>query len=229
MTGLVVVYNTKSLIEASFTSTRKFHPNLPILIIDGSDKNNECFSYVKSLADENTKIVQLEKNIGHGRGMDMGLRMIQTRHALIFDSDIVMLKSPLSAMLEMMEEDTFGCGWINEIGFDGYDYNTFQHQIKDGPVKYLHPYFQIVNVANYKKYAPYCHHGAPCYKTMIDIHKRGLSGKILKHFPGLTGHTSGKGSNWIGRPSEYIQHDFGGTRMANKAAGKKEIIGVWEK
>jgi len=65
-------------------------------------------------------------------------------------------------------------------------------------------------------------------QSEIDIFDQGLSGKILKNFPGL-GHTSGRGMNWIGRSSKWIQHDFGGTRKANKARGKEEIQGRWER
>jgi glycosyltransferase involved in cell wall biosynthesis len=227
MTGLVVSYNTYELLKRSIESVLKFHSSLPLLIIDGSDKGNLCYDYVQSLKSEQIHILQPGKNIGHGLGMNLGIRMIQTQYTLIFDSDIVILKSPVSQMLSMMEPDTFGCGWVTEIGTDGYDWGTFPHQI--GPVKYLHPYFQLINISNYKKFASYTHHGAPCYKTMIDIYNKGLSSKILKHFSGLTGHTNGKGANWIGRPSEYIQHDFGGTRIANKASGKKEIIGQWDR
>jgi hypothetical protein len=137
-----------------------------------------------------------------------------------------MLKSPLSKMLSKMEPDTFGCGWITEIGYDGFDFGTpgRNHTI---PIPYLHPYFQLLNVSNYKKYLPYCHHGAPCYKTMIDIYNKGLSKKILKNF--LTGHTAGQGMNWKGTPSKYIRHDFGGTRKINALAGKIEIPGQWER
>lgn len=229
MKGLVVTYNTRELIETSFNSIRKFHPSLPILIIDNSDEQDPCYKFVDSLQSKITEVIHTGANIGHGKGMDLGIKKLNSEYALIFDSDIEMLKSPLSGMLSLMESDTFGCGWITEIGTDGYDYGTFEHQKKDGPVKYLHPYFQLINVANYKKFVPYCHHGSPCYKTMIDIRRKGLSDKILKHFTGLTGHTSGRGANWIGQPSEYIKHDFGGTRMANKKAGKKEIIGTWDR
>lgn len=227
MTGLCVVYNTKELIEVAFNSIRKFHPSLHILIIDNSDAQNPCYKFTDSLRSKTTEVMHTNSNIGHGRGMDLGINKIASEYALIFDSDAEMLKSPLSGMLGMMESDTFGCGWINEIGDDGFDYGTpgRKHTRR---IPYLHPYFQLINVSNYKKYKPYCHHGAPCYQTMIDIYNRGLSERILKSFPGL-GHTSGQGINWTGKPSKYVKHDFGGTRMANKKAGKKEIIGKWDK
>lgn len=226
MTGLVVTYNTKELIETAINSIRKFHPSLPILIIDNSDKTNDCYEYVDSIKSDVTKVLHTGDNLGHGRAMDKGIRMIQTEYALIFDSDIEMLKSPLSQMLGLMEQDSFGCGWITEIAEDGYDYGTFPFHIAEEPIKYLHPYFQLINIKNYLKFQPYCHHGSPCYKTMIDIHRQGLS-RILKPF--LTGHTSGRGANWIGRPSEFIKHDFGGTRMSNVKSGLKEIPGQWDR
>lgn len=226
MTGLCITYNTFSLIERAYLSIRKFHPTLPILIIDGSKSSDPCYKYLDTIQSENTKVIHAGYNIGHGSGMDKGLRMISSEYAVIFDSDIVMLKSPLSQMLGMMDKNTFGCGWIYDIGEDGFDFDT-PGRVQRMKIPYLHPYFQLVNISNYKKYRPYVHHGAPCFLTMTDIYNRGLSGSILKHFPGLTGHTSGRGSNWIGRPSEYIQHDFGGTRKANKSRGEKEIDGTW--
>lgn len=227
MTGLVVCYNTKELLETSLNSVRKFHFALPIMIIDNSDREDPCYLLAESLKSEITEVIHTGENIGHGKGMDFGLRKIKTEFALIFDSDIEMLNSPVVQMLTMVEPDTFGVGWICEIGPDGYDYGTPGKNHVDA-IPYLHPYFQLINVSNYKKYAPYCHHGSPCYKTMIDIYRKGLSKKILKSFPGL-GHTSGEGINWIGKPSKYVRHDFGGTRLSNKLSGKNEIIGQWDR
>jgi len=228
ITAITVVYNTKELIERAYNSVRRFHPDMKMIIIDNSEKSDPCYSYLESLNSKFTDVIHTGKNIGHGMGMDKGIREVRTKYALIFDSDIIMLRSPVEKMLSMMESDTYGIGWIYEIGLDGFDFGTpGRNHYKAIP--YLHPYFHLLNVENYKKFAPYCHHGAPCYKAMVDIYEHKLSEKILKQFPGLTGHTSGRGINWVGRPSRYIQHDFGGTRMANKLAGKKEIEGTWQR
>jgi hypothetical protein len=228
ITAISVTYNTKELIERAYNSIRLSHPLMKVIIIDGSDRFNPCYNYLESIRNAYTEIIHTDKNIGHGRGMDLGIHKISTKYALIFDSDIIMLKSPVEEMLLMMQDDTYGIGWVYEIGVDGFDFGTpgRNHKIA---IPYLHPYFQLINIDNYEKFAPYCHHGAPCYKTMIDIYNKGLSNRILKFFPGLTGHTSGYGINWVGRPSEYIQHDFGGTRNANKKSGLEEIQGAWEK
>ncbi|MHA1395742.1 MAG: glycosyltransferase family 2 protein, partial [Promethearchaeota archaeon] len=226
ITGITVCSNTKDLIERAYTSVRKFHTYMPIIIVDGSDPKNPCATYVKSLASNLTTVISLGYNIGHGKGMAMGINQAKTKYALIFDSDIEMLKSPVNQMLEMMEEDTFGVGFIQKVGMDGYDYGVKPEHKKQKWMPYLHPYFQLINIKNYRKFHPYVHHGAPCYLTMRDIYKRGLSNKILKEFPGL-GHSASQGFNWKGKSREYIRHDTRGTRNERKQKNLNEIDQGW--
>ena len=201
---------------------------MPLIIIDGSDKSDPCYSYVISLASELITVGVCEYNIGHGRGMDAGIRMCKTRFALIFDSDIVMLKSPVEQMLAMMEDDTYGVGYTEKSGLDGYEYGAHAHH-KDQDFMYmLHPFFHLLQISEYFKFHPYVHHGAPCFKAALDIHNRGLTDKIIKRFPGL-GHTHGKGWCWSAVPGEWILHDTAGTRNDRVKRGKSEIEGIWER
>jgi len=227
ITGITVCQNTKDLIERAYNSVRKFHPDMPIIIIDGSNPGDQCAGFVRGLASGVTTVVSLGYNIGHGRGMCMGIDQAKTPYALIFDSDIEMLKSPVQAMFEMMEEDTFGVGYIEEkTAFDGFEWGWPGHNTPGEWMPYLHPMFQLIDIRNYRKFHPYVHHGAPCYLTMLDIYKRGLSGKILKQFPGL-GHSSGKGLNWTGTPREHIRHDPGSTCRERTGDAPRRIEGGW--
>ena len=226
ITGITVCHNTRDAMACAYNSVRKFHPDMLIIIIDGSNPNDPCAAYVKSLASEVTMVFSLGYNIGHGRGMCAGIEQAKTKYALIFDSDIEMLKSPVQIMLDMMEEDTFGVGYTEKTGFDGFEYGAHPHHKREAWMPYLHPFFQLINIENYRKFHPYVHHGAPCYLTMLDIYKRGLSSKIIKEFPGL-GHSSGKGWNWAGIPREHIRHNTAGTRGSRKARGLSEIEGGW--
>jgi glycosyltransferase involved in cell wall biosynthesis len=229
VSGICVTYNTKDLIERTYTSIRKFHFNMRIIIVDGSEEKNSCFEYVKELTkDPNTQVFHVNKNIGHGRGLHIGIENTETKFALIFDSDIEMLKSPVQAMLDMMEEDTYGIGYIEKTAFDGHEWGSKAVHKTQGWMRYLHPYFCLINLDEYDKYKPFIHHGAPAVNTMLDIHRRGLGNKIIKEFPGL-GHSSGQGVNWKGETREYIRHDTYGTRAYRRSKGLEEIEGVWER
>ena len=195
---------------------------MPIIIIDGSDVGNSCAAYVRGLASDVTTVVSLGYNIGHGRGMCMGIDKARTKYALIFDSDIEMLKSPIETMLAMMEADTFGVGAVDEKA----DFNRFAHEKHgrvEGFVRYLQPYFQLIDIGNYKKFYPYVHHGAPCYLTMLDIHKKGLSGKIIKAFPGLA-QFGPEGAEF---PGEYVLHHYATTRQFRTSKRLPDIEGAW--
>lgn len=217
ITGITVCWNTKDLIERAYNSIRKFYPDMPIIIVDGSDSRDPCASYVRGLASELTTIIQPGHNIGHGRGMCLGIEKAKTPYALIFDSDIELLEPCIPAMLAMMEEDTFGVGYIEKIGYDGFVYGAHPHP--EGSLPCLHPYFHLIDIRNYKKYYPYVHHGMPVYLTMLDIHKKELSGKIIKQFPGLVNHAP---------DSKFVRHDTScGTGDRRKALGLPHIEGAW--
>jgi hypothetical protein len=91
----------------------------------------------------------------------------------------------------------------------------------------MHPFFHLIQIPVYLTLHRYVHHGAPCFKTALDIHNRGLSEKILKQFPGL-GHTAGQGWCWTPVPPVWIRHDTAGTRHDRVRRGKQEIEQGWE-
>ena len=224
---MCVTHNTRHLIERAYKSIRKFHPDLQLIIVDGSDIYDPCREYVKSLSSPYVTLMLYNYNVGHGRGMDAAIRQVKTKYALIFDSDIVMVKSPVEAMLAMMEADTYGIGYTEKTGFDGFEYGAQAHHKNQGFMYMLHPFFHLLQVSEYFKFAPYTQHGAPCYKAALDIHRHGLTNKIIKVFPGL-GHTAGKGWCWDPVPGEHIKHDTAGTRKDRVSKGKSEIEGKWD-
>jgi hypothetical protein len=204
---------------------RRFHPDLPLVIIDGSTADDPCFEFVASLRGPLNMVYQLGYNIGHGRGLHYGLERCPTAQALIFDSDIIMLKSPIAAMAEMLTPEVYGVGHVYSVGRDGFDFGTPNHG-HTAPVPYLHPYFALLNVKQYFRFAPFCHHGAPAYKAMLDLYDHGQSHR-LRHFAGLDDR--GLGMQPSGRSSMYVRHKFGGTRLHNKECGKEEIEGTWQR
>jgi hypothetical protein len=69
---------------------------------------------------------------------------------------------------------------------------------------YLHPYFHLIDIKNYRKFPPYAHGGAPCTPTMLGIYQSGASNKIIKQFKDMTN----------GVP-KFVKHDGGGTCRMN--------------
>ena len=227
ITGITVSHNTKDLLQRAYESVRRYHPEMMIIIVDGSDRSDPCRKYVESLSGPYTTLMLCAKNVGHGVGMDMAIRQVKTKYALIFDSDIEMLKSPVEQMLAMMEPDTYGVGYIELTGEDGFEYGSHPHHKNEKATRYLHPYFMLLQVSEYYKFASFTQHGAPCYKAMVDIKRQGLSDKIIKEFPGL-GHSSSSGWNWTGVPREWIRHDTRGTRDVRVKKHLPEIEGNWD-
>src|ERR1035437_2325100 len=228
VTAICVVHNTLELFRNAYESFRKFHPEMLFIIVDGSDLNDPCRAYVESLAGPYNMLMLAQGNIGHGKGMDLAISQVKTKYALIFDSDIIMVKSPVQEMIDLMEPDSYGCGYLEKTGLDGYEYGAHANHKNEDFMMMMHPFFHLLQISEYYKFAPYCHHGAPCFKAALDIHNHGLSEKIYKVFPGL-GHTHGKGWCWNPVPGTHIIHDTAGTRKDRVRRGKSEIEGGWEK
>lgn len=225
ITAVCVACNTPLLIRRMYRAFRHFHSLIKMIIVDASDKSNACQRILDTICCEKTTVYRFNKNIGHGKGLNFGISKVQTKYVLIMDSDTEIIKSPVKEMYDLMGKGIYGIGWVTEIGKDGYDFGTWAyHRV---PVKYLHPYFALINVEEFYKHPPFVHHGAPAYKAMLDLHLKKQSYKLI-NFAGLTGHTNGVGANWIGRPAEYVIHDFGGTRNELKRMGREEIEGKWE-
>ena len=132
--------------------------------------------------------------------MDVALKQCPTERALIFDSDIeMMVEGSIEEMDELLSDDDYGIGEICYTNKEGRNV--------DAGIKYLHPYYMMINTKQYDKYHKFVHHGGPCYKTMIDIHEKGHSSKLID-FP----------------VKDYINHDWKGTRDLNPP----EFLNDWE-
>ena len=160
ITGVVVNYNTPDMLKEAIDSIRRFY-DFDIIVIDGSE--------IPVQTDET--VYHFRYNIGHGKGMNIGITLADTDKVLLFDTDIVLKKPCIEEMLKMFDEDTYGVGEVNIADKWGY-----------GDVPCLHPYFQIISKKWYYKFLPYIHSGAPAILASIDLYKRGESWR-LKNFP----------------------------------------------
>lgn len=190
-TGITVVYNTKSLIDRSIKSIRKFYPELPLIIVNGSTPGHKCDVYLKSNPYDNCIIHHVGINIGHGKGLHYGIRMCRDKQVLLFDSDIEMKKGGiLEKMGSHLKDSSYGIGEICHVDKHGRNVNI--------GIPYLHPYFVLINTIQYMKYKSFSHHGSPCIKTMLDLYEQSKSFMLIE-FP----------------VKDYIEHNYRGTRNLN--------------
>lgn len=205
--GVVVTYNTFLLFKEMYESLRRWLPELPLVVVDGSDRNNACWRYVRQLNGGLNMCYQLERNIGHGQGMHYGIEHTQADTYLLMDSDIVLTGNPLAQMDALLEEGVYGVGEIYHIGMDGLHRNPVCN------LPYLRPYFMLLSGRQYHQHHRFIHHGSPCVKAMRQIYAEGRSSTALVPFP----------------VTQYVQHGWGGTRKMNVENHKPEIPNLWEK
>lgn len=199
LTAITIVHNTKALLQTAIGSYRQWHDHR-IVVINGSDPGSECDLYVKQEIKSQFKGVythNIGHNIGHGPGMHYALERITTPYALIFDSDVrVVSPRAVDDMLFMAHK-------ITQCGDRLYGIGEICHADENGRnaergIRYLHPYFVLINVREYFNWPAFVHHGAPCYKAMNALHKAGKSDMLVEY-----------------NVRESVQHEWKGTRQLN--------------
>jgi hypothetical protein len=183
VTAVTVSRNNKNELERAYKSIKKLHPDMNFIIIDCSDLDNKCCDYVCSLQSDKVTSVLLGEDVGIGKGLRAGICMVSTKYAMVFDSKIQMIKSPVIQMLKLMDEDSFGIGRLLTTDSCGYPYGESLLSSEESPTISLCHCFQIIRVSTYSRFQPYVNHVSPGFRAMNEIKKQGLSSKILKTFP----------------------------------------------
>jgi len=205
ITALTVFYKTTHLIDISLKPLRKFYPKIKIIVANNSPEDDECTEALLKFAkeDKKTLIIQLDKNYGHGPGLNRGMEYVKTPYVYIFDSDTEIVKeSMLENMLSEMDSHTYGVGFVRLTSRGG------SHRDKgtmDDPdvMRYLHPLACVISLHQYKKFPKFQSGGAPFNETCSAIRDSGIENLLIKHFPVILG----------GRLHQnYVKHHSGSTR-----------------
>jgi len=191
ITGIIVSYNEAILLTNCYRSIRRYYPYMKIIIIDGSNLHNPCYKIAQGYIGKHTQVISTHFNIGHGKGMKLGISLCNTDYFLLIDSDTKMIQPPLQKMISEMDLSTYGIGEIIQVDKRGLNQDK-------GEIHYLHPYFALINKHRYNTFKPIIHHGAPMIQSMIHIHGAGATG-FLKHFP----------------VPDYVEHYGRGTRKSS--------------
>lgn len=90
-TVIIVNYNTMHYLETSISAIRRFSaPDTEILVVDNKS-NDGSREWLRSKPG-GAYSVRLPMNVDHGRGLDIGLLMCRTEHAILLDSDAFPLR-----------------------------------------------------------------------------------------------------------------------------------------
>lgn len=167
ITVIIVCYNTPNIITNAVDSIIEYVNEL--IIVDNSDKKNDAYFECDILYQkyDNLKVIHTEKNIGHGPGLNLGVKNVNTEYFICMDSDAKLLDNNLlEEMIKTLEKDknVYGCGKIIK------QYVNLNGKIKK--IDYLYLPFCMINKNNFLNNKSFIHGGAPFIETMKNIYKK---------------------------------------------------------
>ncbi len=120
LTVIIVTYRTsKKIIEDNIKSIDK---NVKILLIENS-KKFEHKAYLKKKF-KNIQIICSGKNLGYGKGNNLGLKKIKTDYALILNPDIICEKNFFKNLSKIISSkidfNVIGCQYKKEKSMGGF-------------------------------------------------------------------------------------------------------------
>ncbi len=200
VTASVLFYNTDDLIPVSIGSFRKFYPDMDLLVVDNSDDGICSPAIDKFIKDDKyTMVLRTGKNLGHGIGADLCITKPKSKYVYIFESDVLMYKAGLiEAMLELMDDKTYGIGRLDDLTYEGYDW--LPADWKGRSRKRIWIFASLINVEQYLKFPRFNSdrgtNAEPVVDAMRAIEDSGRSTELLKQF----------------NTEAYVEHLYGGTR-----------------
>jgi len=201
ITAITVNYNTPDFLERLLSSFRKHYPDIPFIVIDGSDTDK--YNEIKPFTDKySVEIHHFNGNIHHGPGLAYGLAVANTERVLFLDSDLIVVNPGFVEDLNSkLHTHSYGIGDVQTVNEKGFNV--------DKGMAYLHPACALINKSVAILYPLPIKHGAPMINAMIEINKQGR-GYLLQHEEWVT-------NDFRNTDKKYIIHDWQGT--VNRTGG----------
>jgi len=161
-TIIIVSYNTSQLLQDAHYSIRKYYPETPVIIVDNSDRHDQCYKTASYLKSDYTRVLHTNSNVGHGPAMKFGIAQVNTEYFLLMDSDVTInCSGVIERMEDLFSENTYGVGQVMQINSVGLNVDT--------GIPYLHPHFALISKEQYIKHEGIINHGAPMIKAMQSV------------------------------------------------------------
>lgn len=100
LTIIIVTYNSQAVIAQCLQNLD--HKKYDILVIDNASSDNSCDIINRDFP--KVKLIKLEKNIGYGRGNNVGLHATKTDFALILNPDAIIKSQDIELVLKAMKK-----------------------------------------------------------------------------------------------------------------------------
>jgi GT2 family glycosyltransferase len=162
----IVHYRTPELIQHAVEAFRRFHPGVPLLLIDNGS-TPESARLLHELVERHGpgEVLLNSTNLHHGPAMDQAVRHLEAPLILLLDSDaIVVREGLLDRFHDVFEADprAYAAGkmiWMDSRGFD--------LPRPAGGHPYIRPICMMLRRDLYRALPPFERHGAPCLRNMI--------------------------------------------------------------
>ena len=229
VTILTVNYNTPTVTMKMLGSLFKYYPDIPVVIVDGTDLIREQQEIVKySELHTNIKLYKLGYNIHHGPGMDYGIRRISTEYIIIVDPDVLILKGGIIEYIgNNISDKAVYIGIPQMVDRNG----TKNSRNSRNVITYIHPSLMIVKRLIYgylldgvTKIRPFVKHGAPCIKTMTDIYEAGEGNSMLQYLPLINDYFYHEGRGVVKYTGYNMQNTSKKSRIRTRKPPKLDIM-----
>lgn len=141
VTVIVPSHNTVNHLKNTYTSIRKFYPNIPLIIIDDASTDGTD-EWLMSLSDSNLTIIVDRTRKGHTFWYDEGMRLAKTDICAILHSDMMIGPLYFENLLKNLKKNTVVCATrveppihpegmekiVKNFGMDYSDFNEVEFE-----------------------------------------------------------------------------------------------------
>jgi len=213
VTAVTLFYKTKDLIDLSIKSFRKYYPSIPLVIVDNSD-GDDCTIALRDFVnnDNYSTLIETGSNLGHGAGLDVGIRNVSSKLIYIFESDVFM-KVPglIEELISIVGDKTYGVSEIHWVTYDKPFSDVSRDFIERKKMRYIWIYAGLLSKDKYLEFPPLGNdqktNAFPIGETMRSIHDKG-DDELLVDFD----------------LSKYVTHLYGGTRCRYGIGGEGNYV-----
>ena len=213
VTAVTLFYKTEDLINLSIKSFRKYYPTIPLIIVDNSGGDDCTIALRDFVSNDNySTLIETGSNLGHGIGLDVGIKSSNSKLIYIFESDVFM-KVPglIEELISMVKDNTYGVSEIHWVTYDKPFSDVSRDFIERKKMRYVWIYAGLLSKDKYLEFPPLGNdqktNAFPIGEAMRSVHDTG-DDELLVDFD----------------LSKYVTHLYGGTRCKYGIGGEGNYV-----